>query len=466
MATIEKRNNAYRIIVSCGIDTNGRQIRKRMTWTPEKGMTAKQIEKEVQIQAALFEERCRTGVTLDSNMRFKDFSEMWIEDRKKDLKPKTLARYRGMLPRINAAIGHLQLDKIQPLHLRQFYANLSEGGIRADTKYKLNIDFNEYLKSNKLSGAAVSKASGLPTTTITAFKKGSNVSYESALKMCEYMKKPIGELFTPIGSDKPLSSKTVLHHHRLISSMLSSAVEWGILFSNPCDRTKAPRVEKKDPRYLDEEQVAMLFALLDNESFDYRIMIRLLVFTGLRRGEMLGLEWKDIDFKNRIMTIKRESLYLPDLGIYDDTTKTESSDRVFKVSQTVIDDLKEYKIWHLEQRLRMGDRWHESDRLFTTSEGLPFNPDTLSSWFSDFMKAHSDVLPYVSIHSLRHTNTTLQIAAGVPITTVAMRLGHANPTTTAKIYAHAIRSADEAAADSLEDILAPTKKAARKRKNG
>ena len=57
--------------------------------------------------------------------------------------------------------------------------------------------------------------------------------------------------------------------------------------------------------------------------------------------------------------------------------------------------LKEYKIWHLEQRFRMGDRWHESDRLFTTGEGLPFNPDTLSSWFSDFMKAHSDVLPYV-----------------------------------------------------------------------
>ena len=82
------------------------------------------------------------------------------------------------------------------------------------------------------------------------------------------------------------------------------------------------------------------------------------------------------------------------------------------------------------------------------------------------MKAHSDVLPYVSIHSLRHTNATLQIAAGVPITTVAMRLGHANPTTTAKIYAHAIRSADEAAADSLEDILAPTKKTARKRNNG
>lgn len=77
------------------------------------------------------------------------------------------------------------------------------------------------------------------------------MAYESAAKLSEYMKQPLDKLFTPISSGKPLAAKTVLHHHRLISSILSTAVEWGVLFSNPCERTKPPKVENKEPKYLD-----------------------------------------------------------------------------------------------------------------------------------------------------------------------------------------------------------------------
>ena len=105
----------------------------------------------------------------------------------------------------------------------------------------------------------------------------------------------------------------------------------------------------------------------------------------------------------------------------------------------------------------MGDRWQNSLKIFTTAEGKPLHPDTLSRWFSKFIKAHSDELPPVTIHSLRHTNATLQIAGGVPLTTVAKRLGHADTVTTSRIYAHAIKSADEAAAETLENLLTPNK---------
>ncbi|MGN0499206.1 MAG: tyrosine-type recombinase/integrase [Acutalibacteraceae bacterium] len=94
---------------------------------------------------------------------------------------------------------------------------------------------------------------------------------------------------------------------------------------------------------------------------------------------------------------------------------------------------------------------------FNCGKELPLHPDRLTSWFSKFVKAHSDVLPPISIHSLRHTNATLQIAGGVPLTTVAKRLGHADTVTTSKIYAHAIKSADEAAAVTLENLLTPNK---------
>ena len=99
--------------------------------------------------------------------------------------------------------------------------------------------------------------------------------------------------------------------------------------------------------------------------------------------------------------------------------------------------------------------WVETDRLFTQFYGTPLHPDTVSTWFGDFVKRAG--LPDISPHSLRHTNATLQISGGVPLPTLSNRLGHTSPTTTSRIYIHAIRTADEAAADILEDILSPSK---------
>ena len=103
----------------------------------------------------------------------------------------------------------------------------------------------------------------------------------------------------------------------------------------------------------------------------------------------------------------------------------------------------------------MGDRWEASNRIFTQYDGKPVHPDSISGWFRDFI-AKTD-LPKVSIHSLRHTNITLLIAAGVPLKTVSYRAGHAQTSTTANIYSHAIRTADEMAAEVLEDMLKPRK---------
>lgn len=457
MPTIRKRNNSYQITVSCGYDIKGKQIRRTMTYTPEKGMTARQIEKEVQRQAVLFEERCSKGLVMDGKIKFADFAAEWFKHKKNDLRPKTYARYEGMLPRINAAIGHIKIECIQPQHLLTFYENLSEGGIRQDTKYKCTLDLNNYLEEKKLTRAGFSRITGVPTSSVTSIRQGNNCTLATAQAVAKGLNMPLRDIFVPVGTDKPLSSKTVLHHHRLISSILSTAVEWGALFSNPCDRTKPPRTERKEPKYLDEVQASTLLDLLETESTDYKTMIRLLLFTGLRRGELLGLEWSDINFDNSTLQVCRSSLYLPDKGIFEDETKNATSNRIIKLSQTAVNDLRAYKVWQLELRLRMGDRWENTDRIFTTGEGQPLHPDTLSRWFSRFIKAHSDKLPPVTIHSLRHTNATLQIAGGVPLTTVAKRLGHADTVTTSKIYAHAIKSADEAAAETLENLLTPTK---------
>ncbi len=455
MATIRKRNNTYQISVSCGYDINGKQIRHTMTYKPDSGMTEKQIEKEVRHQAELFEERCQNGQVLDNNIKFADFAEMWFNDRKNDLRPKTYARYKTLLPRINQAIGHLKLCKIQPLHLRSFYSNLAEGGIRLDTKYRCKINIVEYVKQNNTTMAELSRRCNVPHTTISSMKKGNNVTLSNAEKICSGLNMAFNELFEPTEKASTLSDKTILHHHRLISSILSTAVEWGILFSNPCDRTKPPKVANKEPKYIDDVQASILLDLLSSEHITNRTIVNLLLFTGMRRGEILGLKWSDVDFKNSTLQICRSLQYLPEKGIFEDETKNKTSNRIIKLPQSAISDLKAYRRWQLEQRFSMGDRWNDTKYLFTTDEGSPINPDTISSWFSKFMKTHSDKLPYITLHSLRHTNATLQIAGGVPITTVAKRLGHSNSTTTGRIYAHAIKSADEAATETLENLLTP-----------
>lgn len=457
MANIRKRNKSYEITVSCGYGIDGRQIRRTMTYTPEKGMTAKQIEKEVQRQAVLFEEQCNNGQVMNGNIKFADFANDWFKHKKNDLRPKTYARYLSMLPRINAAIGHMRLDRIQPTHLLTFYENLAEGGIRADTKYKSLVDLKQYIADNNLSKAAFARKCGLQVTSLSGVVNGGNCNIGTAEKISKGLDIPLQKAFEPINTGKPLAAKTVLHHHRLISSMLSTAVEWGILFSNPCDRTKPPKVERKEPKYLDEIQAATLLDLLETEDTEYKTIIRLLLFTGLRRGELLGLEWSDIDFEKATLRVCRSSLYLPDRGIFEDDTKNATSNRIIKLSQTAVNDMKAYKLYQMEHSFKIGDQWKGSQKIFTTAEGKPLHPDTLSRWFSNFIKAHSDVLPPVTIHSLRHTNATLQIAGGVPLTTVAKRLGHADTVTTSRIYAHAIKSADEAAAETLENLLTPNK---------
>ena len=110
----------------------------------------------------------------------------------------------------------------------------------------------------------------------------------------------------------------------------------------------------------------------------------------------------------------------------------------------------------MEQRLALGEHWSYTEYIFTAQDGTPMHPDTLSGWFRDFIKKTD--LPQIHIHSLRHTNATLSIANGVAVTTVAGQLGHANATTTTKIYAHSIKSAQAAAADMMDDLLTPSRK--------
>lgn len=457
MATVKKQGSGYKITVSCGYDLVGKQIRKHLTWAPDPGMTARQEAKELQRQVVLFEEKCKTGQFLDGSIRFAEFADEWMEKyAKNQLRPKTLSRYQAMLPRINAAIGNVKLDKLQPHHLMELYSNLSESGIRDDSKCRFRGDFNAMITDQGLTKTSLAKRAGVSPPVLSSLAQGKNISTESAQKISSALGVKIPQLFHSIKTDAGLSQKTILHHHRLISSILSAAVKWQVIFSNPCDRVEAPKPERKEAKYLDDVQAARLMESLSGESEQRQTIISMLLYTGLRRGELCGLEWSDIDFNTSVITVQRSSLYLPEKGVFTDETKNSSSMRSIKVSSEVIKTLKRHKAWQREQAFQLGDQWKNSNRLFTSQDGDPINPDTITSWFHKFIQKND--LPDISIHSLRHTNATLMIAAGTNLQTIAHRLGHSNVITTGKIYSHAIESADAAAAETLQDILGARQK--------
>lgn len=311
----------------------------------------------------------------------------------------------------------------------------------------------EVFEEKGYSKETIAKLTEIHINTIYNIFKMKPVAEQTARKVCGVLGILFEEGFEPSKPIKSLSNKTIKHHHRLISSILNQAVFWQVIPSNPASRVKPPKVARTEAKFLDEKQTAKLIQLLETESILHQTMIKMFLYSGLRRGEMCGLEWGDIDFENNLITVRRSSQYVAGKGIFTKETKTETSDRTIKLPSPAFQILKEYKVWKTEERLKMGDRWIVSDRIFTQYDGKPIHPDSVTGWFRDFV-AKTD-LPQITIHSLRHTNITLLIAAGVPLRTVSYRAGHAQTSTTENIYAHAIRTADEIAADALDDILTP-----------
>ena len=178
----------------------------------------------------------------------------------------------------------------------------------------------------------------------------------------------------------------------------------------------------------------------------------LTMFTGLRRGELCGLSWHDIDFDSNLIHVRRASQYISGQGIIEVPTKNRSSERSISVSPFVTSILRQYRIWWVENRFKYGDAWKgEKERLFIQEDGKPIFPDTINEWLRRFT-ARND-LPSITPHSLRHTFITLQITAGVDIRTLQARSGHAQASTLLNIYSHAIQSAQKKAAQAMDDVL-------------
>jgi len=393
--SIEKRGkNSYRLTVSEGFDLNGNPMIHRKTVHGTK--------KDAQVELAKFVTEVQNGLVVDGkSLRFSEFTEIWKRDYgSKELAPSTYKRYCRMLEtRLLPYFGHFYINKIRPTDIMKFYDLLEK-----DTQL--------------------------------VRKKGNNGSK----------------------TKKPLSGKTILEHHRLLRAMLHKAVYWQLIVANPAERVQAPRAKKPKRKSYDDEQTKILLENLEQLSIEdtkYKVAIILTVFTGVRLGELMGLEWQDIDFKNGIISINRSSQYLSDMGVFTKVPKTESSIREIAIPEFIISLLEEYKLWYEEQKSIYNELWNDSNRLFVQADGKPMHPSTISKWFVRYVGQIG--LPVINFHGLRHTNASLLVAQNVDIAVISARLGHAQISTTLDFYVHPLLSHNRKAGYALENLLLPTR---------
>ncbi|XID90468.1 tyrosine-type recombinase/integrase [Paenibacillaceae bacterium WGS1546] len=400
MANYRQRgSNSWELTVSLGRRLNGKYIRRTKTIIIEDERilrAPRRLETYLEREWSKFKEEVEAGEYIaPAKLTFQQFAELWKEKyAEKHLARKTLYSYTINLNlRILPVFGSYQLDQIHPLHIVDFLESLGKEGSRKDTK------------------------SGV------------------------------------------LSSGTIEINHRVLKNIFCRAVEWKVIKNNPAADVQKPKVIHRRVIPYDEQEVRSMLQALQREPYHWRMMITLALTTGMRRGELLGLEWKHIDWKSGVIDVQQSVAISLKGEIVVKEPKTRNSKRKISLPSSVLEELRDYYAFRMKERDKIGDAWkgckdseeNEHHFVFCHADGTPFHHERPYLWFRGFVKKSG--FRYIRFHDLRHTSATLLINQGVHAKVIAERLGHGSITTTMNIYGHALRSADQAAADKFENLF-------------
>ena len=248
-----------------------------------------------------------------------------------------------------------------------------------------------------------------------------------------------------------LAPSTIRGYMTFISTVLSYAARMGVVASNPCSRVTLPAAQHKEKEVYTLQEAQQLLDSLQGAPTVWRVFFTLAIYGGFRRGELLGLEWPDIDLEAHTISIRRTSNYTKDKGVYTDTTKTAGSQRTVKMPPEVMSLLRSWKAEHAQQRLILGQQWAAGDRVISSGTGKAVATSSPREWLQRHCKRTGQRC--LGIHVFRHLNASLLINSGADVRTVSAMLGHSNTTTTLNLYAHSFQEAQARASEAVADLL-------------
>ena len=420
MASIQKRGKAYRVTVCNGYTSDGKKITHSKTFKPDLKKTEKQNEKALKEFVLQFECSIKEAAYLDGDMTLRAFSQKWLAECIKPSKAATTYNnYKMNLEtHILPVLGSKTLSEIKPVHIQRFCNSLIVKG-RADGR----------------SGA--------------------------------------------------LSTGTIKKVMAVLSSLFHRAVIWQLIEKNPCVNVELPTVSSSmsyecdisdmeqmegllfssgmmEEKCFSMEQTKEFLKLLEASSltFQIKVFLKLAVFSGCRRGELLALTWKDVDFDQSCIRIYK-SVVMVKGKVLLKTPKNRSSVRLISLPESIMALLQKLKAEQMTHAQELGQSWigkigdkYDYNFLFTQWNGALIYPTTPYSDLKKLLRNQNSMqLPDITLHGLRHTNATLLIAENIDIKTVSERLGHAQTSTTVNIYAHSLKKNQQKASAALEQAL-------------
>ena len=386
---IVQRGKSYTFTVALGIDTKGKQIRKTTTYTPPEGTAQKKADKLAKAEYQNFKNRCMGMASLNENMRFQDLVEEY---------------FKIYAPNRLKPITAYNYQKM--IHLRF-----------------LPVFGNKKLKD-------------ITTPILTEFFNSLTVTNKD-------------------GSLRPMEASTVSRVYNMMQSLFHFAVVQKYIRETPCSGVILPKKDvtaDEKRRYLTQEELTRFIPLFEGYS-SFNTIIKLLLYTGLRAGEALGLQWTDLDFENRTISVNHT---LSDVGgkHFLTTPKTKSSKRVISMSDSVAQLLSEHRRHQKQLQLKLGSAFSHPEMVFTSDTGNYKDRSTLNNTFKKFLKGSE--FEFMTLHCLRHCNATLLLNQGVDLKIVSDHLGHSDVGTTANIYADVLESSRRRTAELVENLLTTT----------
>lgn len=366
-----------------------------------------------------------------------------------DAKGKQIVRRKTWKP--NPGMTPKQIEKELQRQCLLFDQDCAAGAAAGNIKFQTFAEqwFKEYAEKN-LRPRSVSRLHDLEARTYAAL---------GHLRIDKISTRSVQSFINNLSEDGinqrtggGLSPKTIRHYNSFISDVMQYGVRMGMIPANPCTNVVLPPLEKKEKDvYTEEEAQAFLQDLIQEAPSKYQAFFVLAMYGGFRRGEILGLEWEDIDFQSEVVTIRRTSQYTKERGVYTDGTKTANSNRSLKLPAEVFPVLRRHRAEQAAERLRLGDQWQPSNRVFVTWNGAPMHPNSTYKWLKEFCAQFGH--RFIGVHGFRHLNASLLINAGVDVRTVSASLGHSQTSTTLNIYSHTFTAAQAKASEAIGNAL-------------
>jgi integrase len=248
------------------------------------------------------------------------------------------------------------------------------------------------------------------------------------------------------GEKRGLSARTVGHAHRVLHRALGHAASWGVVHHNVAALVSPPRVTSTEIEILTEAEIRTIIQKLRGRTMSPIVTVALA--TGMRRGELLALRWKDVDLDRAKLRVERSLEQTRARGLRFKSPKTKHGRRTITLPASAITELRRHRAAQQEQRLALGlGKAPEDALVFPNWNGSTRHPDGLTK---EFGTAMAEIELRATLHGLRHTHASQLIAAGIDVLTISRRLGHASPTITLNIYGHLFSNTDDRAAQVME----------------